>query len=300
MRKLLFLLLLIPVISFAQGTTTQIRRGSTLPATCGGGDIFIKSGTSAGFYFNIASGMCSWIGPPSTLNTSSDVVALFTGCSGSDNLGADGACHSASGSGTVTHSAGGLTVNQLVIGNDAEDLKVLGSLGTTTTVLHGNASGAPSFGSVATGDIAANAVTSAKLAVVNTRRTCMLPIGDGTNTVVSGDYSPFNVGRCYIPYAATIVEVLLQCDAGTPSIQFEKRHGASTVTDLLSAALAANGTTKTCALTSTSGTCIDGTTSSGSITISTTSVAAGDYLEVKSGTASTEKRCDASITFTVD
>ena len=36
--------------------------------------------------------------------------------------------------------------------------------GTTTTVLHGNAAGNPSFGSVVTGDIAANAVTLAKLA----------------------------------------------------------------------------------------------------------------------------------------
>jgi hypothetical protein len=52
------------------------------------------------------------------------------------------------GSGTVTHTAGALTANQLVIGNAGADEKVLGSLGTTTTVLHGNAGGAPSFGAV--------------------------------------------------------------------------------------------------------------------------------------------------------
>jgi fibronectin-binding autotransporter adhesin len=34
--------------------------------------------------------------------TSTDIIGLFTGCSGTQYLGADGACHSASGSGTVT------------------------------------------------------------------------------------------------------------------------------------------------------------------------------------------------------
>jgi hypothetical protein len=149
-------------------------------------------------------------------------------------------------------------------------------------------------------DMTNNTVTSTQLAVVNTRRTCMLTVGDGTNTVASGDYSPFKVGRCYVPYAATIVEVLLQSDAGTPSVQLQKRNGASTVTDILSGALAAAGTTKTCAKTSTSATCIDGTTSSGSITISTTALAAGDYVEVKSGTASTEKNMTIAVTWTVN
>lgn len=97
MRKILFLLLLIPAIAFAQGTTTQIRRGSTLPTSCVGGDIFIKSGSSAGFYFNVASGTCSWVGP-TTINTASDVVAKFSGCSGTQYLGADGNCHTAIGS----------------------------------------------------------------------------------------------------------------------------------------------------------------------------------------------------------
>lgn len=52
------------------------------------------------------------------------------------------------GTGTVTHTAGALTLNQLVVGNGAADIAVLGTLGTTTTVLHGNAAGAPTFGAV--------------------------------------------------------------------------------------------------------------------------------------------------------
>lgn len=53
-----------------------------------------------------------------------------------------------SGAGTVTNT-GILTANQLIIGNGTVDEKVLGTLGTTTTVLHGNAAGAPTFGAVA-------------------------------------------------------------------------------------------------------------------------------------------------------
>jgi hypothetical protein len=55
---------------------------------------------------------------------------------------------SSGGGGTVTHTAGALTANRIVLGNGTDDVTVLGSLGTTTTVLHGNAAGAPTFGAV--------------------------------------------------------------------------------------------------------------------------------------------------------
>ena len=54
--------------------------------------------------------------------------------------------------GTVTHT-GALTSNALILGDGAADISAMSSLGTTTTVLHGNAGGAPSFGSVTEGDI---------------------------------------------------------------------------------------------------------------------------------------------------
>src|SRR5579864_4645627 len=50
--------------------------------------------------------------------------------------------------GTVTNTGGNLTLNALVLGAGTNDSKVLASLGTTTTLLHGNASGVPSFGAV--------------------------------------------------------------------------------------------------------------------------------------------------------
>jgi len=57
-------------------------------------------------------------------------------------------CGTPAATGTVTHTTGGLTLNQLVIGNTNDDIKRLGTLGTTTTVLHGNAAGAPTFAAV--------------------------------------------------------------------------------------------------------------------------------------------------------
>lgn len=68
----------------------------------------------------------------------------------------DGTWSTPSGAGNVTTSVT-LTANRLVLGNGSQDLIVLASLGTSSTVLHGNAGGAPSFGSVSlTTDISGN------------------------------------------------------------------------------------------------------------------------------------------------
>lgn len=77
------------------------------------------------------------------------------------------------GAGTVTNT-GTLTANQVIIGNAGVDVKALGSLGTTTQVLHGNASGAPSFGSVVNGDIANSSID------LTAKVTGVLPRGNGS------------------------------------------------------------------------------------------------------------------------
>jgi hypothetical protein len=105
-------------------------------------------------------------------------------------------------------------------------------------------------------------------------------------------------GRCVIPVAATIIEVdviggtgILNGTAasltltGTGSIQIGKQ-GTSSSTGLLSAALATVGGVA-CALPATSGACAlnGGTTSSSSVTIATTALAAGDVLYVSAAIA---------------
>jgi len=51
-------------------------------------------------------------------------------------------------SGTVTHTVGALTDHAVVVGNGADDIQVLSSLGTSVLVLHGNASGDPTWSAV--------------------------------------------------------------------------------------------------------------------------------------------------------
>jgi hypothetical protein len=72
------------------------------------------------------------------------------------------------GCATCTTNAAALTANALVIGGGAQAASALGSLGTTTTVLHGNAAGAPTFGAVSlatdvSGQLPIGAVGSAGL-----------------------------------------------------------------------------------------------------------------------------------------
>lgn len=66
---------------------------------------------------------------------------------------------------TVMGSSALLTANAIMLGGGAAAAPtVLGSLGTTTTVLHGNAGGAPTFGAIVAADVATNTLTNATLA----------------------------------------------------------------------------------------------------------------------------------------
>lgn len=64
---------------------------------------------------------------------------------------------------TCTTNAAALTANQIVIGAGSQASAALGSLGTTVTVLHGNAAGPPSFSPVVTADITDANITYAKI-----------------------------------------------------------------------------------------------------------------------------------------
>lgn len=90
--------------------------GSLAPATIGGG------GGGSGTVTSVATSSPITGGPISTTGT--------IGCP------------------TCTTNAAALTANALVIGGGLQAASALGSLGTTTTVLHGNAAGAPTFGAV--------------------------------------------------------------------------------------------------------------------------------------------------------
>lgn len=106
--------------------------------------------------------------------TSGD-VAFFTGGAGAITDGL------IAGANLVT-AASALTANQIVLGAGSKTTAVLGSLGTTTTVLHGNAAGAPSFGAVVlTTDVSGN-LPNANLAT----QTANTVLGALTATTPSG------------------------------------------------------------------------------------------------------------------
>lgn len=145
-------------------------------------------------------------------------------------------------------------------------------------------------------------------------KTCMMIVGaDNGNALTSADVGPQG-DQCYIPVASTIQEAAFAVDntSSTSTLQIRKRHcstftsgscTAFTTTNIFSGSLtaAATANANACVMASSSQTCLDGTTSSGSIVLNTTSIAAGDYIEAASGTPDgTTKRMSIEVTMTVN
>lgn len=136
-----------PTFSELSGTAT-VAQGGTGLGTLTTHSVLIGEGTS-----NVA-----FAGP----NASSGIPLISQGSSadpifGTATVGGGGTGLTSGTSGGIPYfnasstmaSSAALTANQLVIGGGAGAAPAgLGSLGTTTTVLHGNAAGAPSFGAV--------------------------------------------------------------------------------------------------------------------------------------------------------
>lgn len=138
----------------AGSNTLTLPAGTTNFSATGGTSQVVKQ-TSSGGAFTVARLACA------------DLSDSASGCS------------SSGGTGTVTHTGGALTANQVIIGAGSADVAALGSLGTTTTLLHGNAGGAPSFGSVVNADIAASTID------LTAKVTGTLPVANGGTGVTS-------------------------------------------------------------------------------------------------------------------
>jgi hypothetical protein len=172
-----------------------------------------------------------------------------------------------------------------------------------------NLSGDVTTSNSASTTIAANAVTAAKSAVVLTRRTCSMVVGaDNGSALANADIGP-QKKRCKIPSAATVVEVSVSSDAGTPSVIAAVRHcttfttnvcSAETVSNLVANALStATGGFDACS--NSGGTTGLDTGTTCSATLQNTSAAAGDYFELVSGTAGgTARRLSVSVVYTVN
>ncbi len=152
---------------------------------------------------------------------------------------------------------------------------------------------------VATGDMAANAVTSAKTAVVNTYRVCDIPVGDTSASALTNAQLGPQSRVCFVPAASTIVEMDVNADASTPNVIVARNH-SGTIANIVSGALA-TAASGGIACTNTGGTTgINGATTCTN-TLQNTSLSAGDYLELVSGTAGgTAKFFVVHVVYTVN
>jgi len=287
--------------------------GTTLTAViqvAGNASCVFDGATTAGHYVQISAsvaGDCHDSG--ASYPTSGQVIGrLLTtnGSAGTDTIQLFGpevqAAASAPNAGAAAHS---------VALNQGTGAAMTGAaIGTAGRLLIDQGAGAdPSF-NVVTGDatitnagaltIAANAVTSAKMAAVNARRTCSVVIGaDNGSALANADIGP--QGRqCFVPAAATVVEITIAGDGGVPSVLVRKNHGGTT-TNLTSAAFvtAASGGLA-CANAAGSGLGIDGATTCATA-LTATALAAGDWLELASGTADgIAKRMSITVTYSVN
>ncbi len=100
--------------SLVAAGVTRISFGTALPTNCVDGNIFVKTSATTGVYW------CSTAGSPGSWS------AVSSGSSG-----------------TVTHTAGALTSNAVMVGAGSDDSKVLASLGSSGDVLTSNGAGTP-------------------------------------------------------------------------------------------------------------------------------------------------------------
>jgi hypothetical protein len=123
---------------------------------------------------------------------------------------------------TCTTNAAAATANQLIIGAGSQAVAALGSLGTTTTVLHGNAGGAPSFAAIATADLPTAIKT----------RICEVVIGDpgsASPALANDNDTPVVCGNV-TGADVTVTAVACYADAGSPTVTPILTGGGAIVT----------------------------------------------------------------------
>ncbi len=115
-------------------------------------------------------------------------------------------------------------------------------------------------------------------------RVCMIPVGANNGAPTNADMGP-QYFQCAIPYASTLVELDITSDAGTPNVTVT-RNRAGVRSDFTASALGTGAAgAQACANTAGSGAGLMGSTCA--VALQNATLAAGDYIELKSGSIST-------------
>lgn len=196
--------------------------------------------------------------------------------------------------GFIAHNS---TNHTLVFGtNGATGVAAIAATGTSTDTTCGNqVITAISGVAIPT----CTTVTAARMDATVNRRVCDIAVGDTSGSAITNAQLGPQKRICYIPAAATVVEMDVAADGGTPNVIVAK-NSAGTPSNIVSAALA-TAASGGIACSNTGGTTgIDGVTTC-SATLQNTSLAAGDYLELISGTAGgTAKLMTIHIIYTIN
>ena len=132
------------------------------------------------------------------------------------------------------------------------------------------------------GAVATSASNATVLNVLYRYRVCDIAIGDTSGSAITDGQLGPQSRVCFIPAAATVLEIDVAADGGTPNVIMGRNH-AGTIANLVSSTLGTASSGGIACSKVTAATCIGGPTASA--TLQNTSLAAGDYIEVESGTA---------------
>jgi hypothetical protein len=287
-------------VNAGAGTNATIRIGLpdvVAPQTTGG------SGTVS---------PCATVGAIAYYAATGNVVScdpLFT-TDGAGNFSAVSGTFSGSNAGYVSFGQG--TVPTISVANSAylyASTAIATAFGTALPAAPGTAGqvltilAAPDATHITTSWQTASGPSAASL-----RRVCALVFGaeNASSALADGDIAP-QKEQCQVPYAATVSEIDVTADAGTPNVVVGIRHCTAspcasnfTITNLVSGALA-TAAAGAPACSKTGATTGFDTFTTCSATLQNTGILPGDYIETVSATAGgTAKRFSVMVHFSVN